>query len=105
MEKNLAQRRMVELSRTFNEVWKNLCGKSVKRKTDAGTPFVAAARMARRRGSSVTEVLVFQRTNENGELIECSRCYSENWGQYFNDLGKEGQRIGMYCKTVDFGGF
>jgi hypothetical protein len=104
MEKNIAERR-VELARTFSEVWESLCGKSVDLRTDSGTPFIAKARMARRRGSSLTEVLVFQRANENGELIECSRCYSEDWGYYFNHLGKQGQRVGMYCKTVDFGGF
>ena len=92
---------MVELTRTFNEVWQSLCCKSVDLRTDSETPFIAKARMARRRGSSVTEVLVFQRTNESGELIECSRCYSEDWGHYFNHLGKQGQRVGMYAKTVD----
>jgi hypothetical protein len=102
MEKNNTQRRAIELSRTFNEVWRSLCGKSVELKTDAGTPFVARARTARRRGSSLTEVLVFQRIDENGELVECSRCYSEDWGCYFNHLGGEGQRIGMFCRAVDF---
>lgn len=102
MQKNVTQRRMVELTSTFDEVWESLCGKSVELKTDAGTPFIAKARMARRRGSALTEVLVFQRTNESGELIECSRCYSEDWGYYFNHLGNQGQRIGMYLKAVDF---
>jgi hypothetical protein len=102
MEKNSAQRRLVELTRSFNEAWDNLCGKSVELETDAGTPFVAKARMAKKRGSSVSEeVLVFLRSGENGKLKECSRCYSEDWGYYFNHLGNYGQRIGMFCKALD----
>ena len=99
MEKNLAKRK-VELTRTFDQVWKSLCGKSVELKTDTGTEFVAKAKFAKR-GSLTTEVLVFLKNDGNGKLKECSRCYPENWGCYFNHLGKQGQRIGMYAKTVD----
>jgi hypothetical protein len=103
MEKNMTQKRMVELTRTFDEVWESLCGKSIELETDLGTPFVARAKMARRRGSiSPEEVLVFLRNAGNGRLKECSRCYLEDWGYYFNHLGKEGQRVGMYTKSVDF---
>ena len=101
LEKNTAQRRRVELARTFNEVWKCLYEKSVQLETDAGTPFVARAKMAKRRGSLTTEeVLVFLRNAGNEKLKECSRCYADNWGYYFNNLG-QGQRIGMYTKSVD----
>ena len=94
---------MVELTRTFNEVWANLSGKSLELKTSEDTPFVAKARMAKRRGSSVSEgVLVFLRSGENGKLKECSRCYLEDWGYYFNHLGNDGQRIGMFYRAVDF---
>lgn len=94
---------MVELKRTFNEVWRSLSGKSVELKTDAGTPFVARAKFARRHGSSANEkALVFLRNAGNGKLLESSRCYSEDWGYYFNHLGKQGQRIGMFCRAVDF---
>ena len=92
---------MVELTRTFNEVWANLSGKSLELKTSEDTPFVAKARIAKRRGSSVSEeVLVFLR-KDGSKLVECSRCYAANWGFYFNDLGV-GQRIGMFCKAIDF---
>jgi hypothetical protein len=101
MEKNITQKRTVELTKSFNEVWESLCGKSVELKTDAGTPFVAKAKRARRRGSSLTEVLVFLRNDGNGKSKECSRCYLEDWGCYFNHLGREGQRIGMYCRALD----
>jgi hypothetical protein len=94
---------MVELTRTFDEVWESLCSKSVELKTDAGTPFVARAKMARRKGSLTTEeVLVFLRNTGTGKLKECSRCYMGDWGYYFNHLGKDGQRVGMYTKAVDF---
>jgi len=102
MEKNNIQRR-VELTKSFNEVWESLCGRTVELKTSEDTPFVAKARMARRRGSLVSEeVLVFLRNDGNGKLKECSRCYLEDWGYYFNHLGKDGQRIGMYTRSVDF---
>jgi hypothetical protein len=100
MEKNLAQRRMVELTKSFDEVWESLCGKSVELETDVGTPFVARAKMAKRRGSlTLEEVLVFLR-KDGSKLVECSRCYDANWGFYFNNLGV-GQRIGMFCSALD----
>lgn len=101
MEKSNTQRRAIELARTFDEVWRNLCGKSVELETDAGTLFVARAKMAKRRGSAtLEEVLLFLR-EDGSKLIECSRCYAANWGFYFNNLGV-GQRIGMFCRAVDF---
>jgi hypothetical protein len=100
MEKNIATRK-VELTGTFNEVWQSLCGRSVELETDAGTPFIAKAKFAKRRGSStLAEVLVFLR-KDGDRLIECSRCYAANWGFYFNNLGV-GQRIGMFCRAIDF---
>jgi len=94
---------MVELVNSFEDIWINLCGKTLELKTSEDTPFIARARLARRRGSSVSEeVLVFLRNDGNGKLKECSRCYSEDWGYYFNHLGKDGQRVGMYTKSVDF---
>jgi hypothetical protein len=45
--------------------------------------------------------LVFLRNVGNGKLKESSRCYSEDWRCYFNHLGEDGQRIGMFCKAVD----
>ena len=102
MEKNNAKRK-VELTKSFNVVWENLCGETMELKTSEDTPFVAKARLARRRGSLVKEeVLVFLKNYGNGVLKECSRCYSEDWGYYFNHLGKDGQRVGMYTKSVDF---
>ena len=102
MEKSNNQKRKVELTRTFNEAWQNLCGRTLELKTSEDTPFVAKARLARRRGSLVKEeVLVFLKNYRNGKLKECSRCYSEDWGHYFNNFGKEGQRVGMYCRAVD----
>ena len=103
MEKNTTQRLIVELTKSFSEVWKSLYGQTVELKTSENTPFIARARLARRRGSSVSEeVLVFLINAGTGKLIESSRCYSEDWGFYFNHLGKNGQRIGMFCKAVDF---
>jgi hypothetical protein len=102
MEKTNIQRR-VELTKSFNEVWESLCGKTLELKTSEDTPFTAKAKLARRRGSCVKEeVLVFLRNYGNGMLKECSRCYSEDWGYYYNHLGKNGQRVGMYTKAVDF---
>jgi len=100
MEKNNTQRRAIELARTFDEVWASLLGKSIKLKTDAGTVFVARAKMAKRGGSStLEEVLLFLR-EDGSKLIECSRCYAANWGFYFNNLGV-GQRIGMFSAALD----
>ena len=102
MEKSITQKRTVELTRTFDEVWQSLCGRTVELKTSEDTPFKAKAKLARRRGSSVKEeVLVFLKNDENGKVKECSRCYSEDWGYYFNHLGRQGQRVGMYTKSVD----
>lgn len=101
MEKKITQRRMVELTKSFNEVWESLCGKNLELKTSEDTLFIARARLARRRGSSVSEeVLVFLRNDGSGKLMECSRCYAANWGYYFNNLGV-GQRIGMFCSALD----
>jgi len=71
--------------------------------TSEDTLFIARARLARRRVSSVSEkVMVFLKKDGCDRLKECSRCYVEDWVYYFNHLGREGQRIGMYCKAVDF---
>ena len=103
MEKNITGKRMVELRNSFEDVWKSICEKNIELETDSGTPFVARAVMAKRRGSSdLEEALVFLKNDVNGKLKECSRCYQFDWGRYFNSLGREGQRIGMYCKVVDF---
>jgi hypothetical protein len=103
MEKQ-EQKRTVELVNSFKAVWRNLSGRDIELETEnQRTPFVAKAKTAKRRGSSTTEeVLVFLRSGENGKLKECSRCYSKDWGFYFNHLGKDGQRIGMFCRAVDF---
>jgi hypothetical protein len=103
MEKNITGKRMVEIRNSFEHVWKSICEKNIELETDSGTPFVARAVMAKRRGSSdLEEALVFLKNDVNGKLKECSRCYQFDWGRYFNSLGREGQRIGMYCKVVDF---
>jgi hypothetical protein len=105
MEKISFKSRIVELARSFDEVWKSLCGKCIELETDSGTPFVARAVMAKRGGSlTLEEALVFLKNDINGKLKECSRCYQTDWGLYFNSLGREGQRIGMYCRAVDFVG-
>ena len=66
------------------------------------TPFIVKALMAKRRGSSgPEEVLVFLENDGSESLKECSRCYMDDWGYYFNHLGQQGQRIGMHCKAVD----
>ena len=103
MEKNNSKARMVELSNSFEAVWISIFGKVVELETDElKTPFVVKAKMARRRDSStLEEVLVFLKNDGKGKFKECSRCYSEDWGYYFNHLGRQGQRVGMYLKAVD----
>ena len=102
MEKNKSEMRKVELANSFKDVWVNMCGKIVELKTSEDTPFITKALMAKRRGSpNLEEVLAFLRNNGSGKLKECSRCYADDWGFYFNHLGREGQRIGMYCKALD----
>ena len=102
MEKNNIQRRKVELTKSFNDVWETLCGKSVELETEVRTSFVVKARMAKRLGfSNLEKVLLFLKNDGDGNLKECSRCYVDDWGYYFNHLGREGQRIGMYCKALD----
>jgi hypothetical protein len=104
MEKNTTQRRIVGLANSFETVWNSISGKAVELETEElKTRFVVKAFMAKRRGSSdLEEVLVFLKNDGSGKLKECSRCYEDDWGWYFNNLGREGQRIGMYCKAVDF---
>jgi hypothetical protein len=103
MEKDNPGERKVELKNSFEDVWEGVCGKNVELETEElRTPFVVNARMAKRRSSpNLEEVLVFLKNDGSGKPKECSRCYSENWGHYFNNLGKDGQRIGMYCMAVD----
>ena len=104
VEKVSKHERTLELENSFETVWNNLCGKAVELETEElRTPFVVKAKMAKRIGSSfLEEVLVFLKNDGSNKLKECSRCYSDDWGNYFNQLGREGQRIGMYCKAVDF---
>jgi hypothetical protein len=105
MEKMPENEKMVELENYFEVVWASLwrIGKDVALETEElKTPFVVRARMAKRAGSDKSEeVLVFLKSDASGKLKECSRCYASDWGFYFNHLGIEGQRIGMYCKTID----
>jgi hypothetical protein len=105
MKKIFETVKMVELENYFEGVWASLwrIGKDVALETDElKTPFVVRARMAKRIGSDESEeVLVFLRSDASGRLKECSRCYCGDWGFYFNHLGTDGQRIGMYCKAID----
>ena len=107
MEKIVENKKMVELENYFERVWAGLWknGKDVVLETDElKTPFVVRARMAERlnSGSKIfEEVLIFLKSEPTGKLKECSRCYAEDWGFYFNHFGTEGQRIGMYCKAID----
>lgn len=97
--------RMVELVNDFENVWKNLSGREngVELVTDElKTRFITKAVTAKRSTSkAAVEVLVFLRIDSNGKLKECSRCYASDWRFYFNHLGTEGQRIGMYCTALD----
>jgi hypothetical protein len=105
MEKIVENEKMVELENHFDGVWASLMriGKDVALETEElKTPFVVRAKMAKRAGSTKSEeVLVFLRSDSTGRLKECSRCYSDDWSFYFNHLGTDGQRIGMYCKVID----
>jgi hypothetical protein len=105
MEKIVGNKKMVELENYFVGVWASLwrIGKDVVLETEElKTPFVVRARMAERAGSDeFEEVLVFLRSDVSGKMKECSRCYAGDWGFYFNHLGEDGQRIGMYCKVID----
>jgi hypothetical protein len=94
----------VMLQNKFESVWKSLSEIENGVSLETGeykTRFVAKAVMPKRNGKSIVEALVFMKTNENGKLKECSRCYVEDWSFYFNHFGVEGQRIGMYCLAVD----
>jgi hypothetical protein len=104
MGKNNKNERTVELGHSFMTLWNTVSGKSIGLETEElRTPFVVKAKMAKRRGSSfLEEVLVFLKNDGSNKVKECSRCYSDDWGNYFNQLGREGQRIGMYGKAVDF---
>ena len=105
MEKVLENQKSVELDNYFEGVWASLwrIGQDVALAAEGSkTPFTVRAKLATRACSVESEeVLVFFRINSVGELKECSRCYASDWGYYFNHLGSEGQRIGMYCKAVD----
>jgi hypothetical protein len=95
--------RTVKLEKSFETVWNSVSGKAIELETEElRTPFVVKAKMAKKRGSSFhEEVLVFLRNDGSSKLKECSRCYADDWGYYFNNLGIDGQRVGMYCKAVD----
>jgi hypothetical protein len=105
MEKVFENQKSVELENYFEGVWASLwrIGKGVALTTEGSrAPFIVRAKLAKRDCfAELEEVLVFFRTNSLGELKECSRCYVSDWGCYFNHLGSEGQRIGMYCKAID----
>ena len=104
VEKVIKHERTVELENSFETVWNSISGKAIELVTEhERTPFVVKAKMAKRRGSSIVQrVLVFLKNDGSCRLKECSRCYMEDWGYYFNHLGKDGQRVGMYTKAVDF---
>jgi hypothetical protein len=95
--------RTVELANSFETVWNSISGKAIEFETEElRTPFVVKAKMAKRRGSPIVQrVLIFLKNDGSCRLKECSRCYIDDWGYYFNHLGREGQRIGMYCKALD----
>jgi hypothetical protein len=94
--------KIVELENYFIGIWASLwrIGKDVELQTNSKTDFVVRASKSKRKGVT-QEVIVFLRKDVNGEMKECSRCYSNDWGFYFNHLGVIGQRIGMYAKAVD----
>jgi hypothetical protein len=104
MERIVCGERMVELENLFEEVWNRLSMvESVELETlRRKTSFVARASMATRFGSGEPEkVLLFLKDDGDGRLKECSRCYAYCWWNYMNCLGREGQRIGMYCRAID----
>ncbi len=103
MNQIVRSKRKVNLNNSFEGVWTSLfrIGKDVELITEGfGTAFVVRACMAKR-SDVESEVLLFLRRDETGKVKECSRCYAKDWGFYFNHLGSEGQRIGMYCKAID----
>jgi len=106
MKKIVGNEKMVDLENYFEGVWASLwrIGKDVALETDElKTPFVVRASMAKRVGCKTREeVIVFLRLTQDERLNECSRCYADCWGHYFNCFGKEGQRIEMYCKAIDY---
>ena len=94
----------VWLSNNFAVVWESLSKivRGVDLETgEYKTKFTAKAGVAKRTGRAAMPVLVFLKSYSNGKLKECSRCYAEDWGFYFNHLGTDGQRIGMYCTVLD----
>jgi hypothetical protein len=105
MKQIVRSQRKVSLENSFKDVFASL----FRMKNDTAliteafaTPFIVRATMAKQAGTTeAQEVLVFFRFSESGRLVECSRCYATDWGFYFNHLGTEGQRIGMYCRAVD----
>ena len=91
MEKARTEK-VVDLENDFQKVWNSLwkVGRGVDLETEAKKSFVARAKHARRIGSVEDEaVLVFFKRLNDGELKECSRCYSADWGLYFNSFGVE----------------
>jgi hypothetical protein len=102
MEKIARNEKIVELEFCFEGVWASLwrIGKDIELQTNSKTSFIVRASKSKRKGIT-QEVIVFLRKDVNGEMKECSRCYAADWGFYFNHLGAEGQRIGMYSKAID----
>jgi hypothetical protein len=103
VEKVSKHERTVWLENSFETVWNSISGKAIEFETEElRTPFVVKAKMAKRRGSPIVQrVLIFLKNDGSCRLKECSRCYIDDWGYYFNHLGKDGQRVGMYLKAVD----
>jgi glycine cleavage system aminomethyltransferase T len=94
----------VWLGNKFEIVWESLNKLENGVELETGefkTRFISKAAMAKRTARATKKVLVFLKYTSDGKLRECSRCYEEDWGFYFNHLGKQGQRIGMYCLAVD----
>jgi hypothetical protein len=94
----------VWLKNKFEVVWESLSKRDTGVELETGevkTKFTAKAVLARSTGKIGVSALVFMKSDSNGKLKECSRCYLEDWGFYFNHLGTEGQRIGMYCLATD----
>ena len=94
----------VWLNNKFEIIWESLSKVENGVELETGeykTRFIAKAVMAKRNGKVAVQALVFLKSCENGKLKECSRCYAPMIGCYFNHFGTDGQRIGLYLKSLD----
>lgn len=88
----MGRQRIEEIQTDFDQIFEFIVGSPDATLSDlmstGNTPFSCQAK----------------RTRDNRKFISLphnNRIYKNDWGYYFNDMGKDGQRIGQYSIPIN----